>query len=350
MSQVVLILGLVLLPLAVLAPGVACFSQRFVLVFLVWLMLASQLKNRSLCAFVCYLTVHQAYISIGWFFGLATETQHALSLRAANYTMIGVLVYYLVTQIDIPFKWVANAICVSALIQVVLCLLQGVWSFDAVMRFLALYKNNVSSRLAGDVMLGTLGNPNFVGGFFAVSLAFFFRPYWKWCVPVIAALLLGIRSEGAIISAVAAVIVFSRQWWLFMVLPVCVVLYLVWKQDFSVNPVTYLGTRPENWGIAWGKITSCWETTLFGMGYGKHNSLYPIHNEYLSVWFRWGLVGLIPILGFLWNLPRRNIILTAAIVALLVNALASYPMRIPPIAFLGCAIFGLMSNERMNEG
>ncbi len=363
MTQTVLILSLVLLPLAVLAPGPACFAQRFFFTFTAWLLLMSKVKCRWLQALMCYLVCHQAYASVGWFFGWMTQKQHLFSMSAFTYAMAGILVYWLVSEAELKKEWVYNAICVATLVQVALCLVQGIWSIDPALEFLKLYKDNVRNHFEQTILLGSLGNPNFMAAWFAFTLTFFFRARWKWCLLVVVPVFLATRSEFAIISAGVGLIVFCKT--PHPRLDVAYALFVVGfgyllirahglSWDWDALWKTSVTTRPENWAIAWSKITTPdWSlpqpALFFGVGYGHIDPKYPIHNDYYSVVFRWGLTALWLVLGFLWNLPRKSPVLVAAFAALLVNGLASYPLRVPTTAFLGCVIFGLMEKEKSYE-
>lgn len=355
MNRFVIIFGLVFLPLMVLAPGPACHSQRFTYGFFAWLLLAGMLKNRWLQYFVCYLLTWQFCVTAGWMFGWATAEMHLFTLSAMNYVMFGVLVYYAASRLEIPQNWIYNAVCVSALVQAALVVSQGL-GYDVVITALKLYKPNIFNTLTREhhVLFGSLGNPNFLAAWLAVTVSFFFRARWKWCIPLIALVLLATKSEIAIISAVAAAAVFSRKWYILLILPACAVGYLIWRQGGSLDFTTYAGTRWENWCSAWNKmvvpsLTAPQPKLFFGVGYGGIEPDSPIHNEYLNLCFRWGAVPLVLVLGFLWNLPRKNPIFAAALAALLVNSLGSYPMRIPPIAYFACALFGFMQREGRYE-
>jgi len=89
------------------------------------------------------------------------------------------------------------------------------------------------------------------------------------------------------------------------------------------------------------------ETFIFGCGAGAYwGKGFPLHNEWVDLFFRFGLIGLVLIVAFLVTLYRENRILYAAMIIACVDAIGSYPFHLAPSLFLVLIIVGLIERQK----
>jgi len=127
--------------------------------------------------------------------------------------------------------------------------------------------------------------------------------------------------------------------------------FLTWmvyqKQSWTIHFFSHHHDRLEFWGMALKKSCASIETFIFGCGAGAHwGRGYPLHNEWVDIFFRFGLIGFILIIGAVITLYRGNKILYSAIIIVCVDAIGSYPFHLAPSLFLVLIIVGLMEREK----
>ena len=100
------------------------------------------------------------------------------------------------------------------------------------------------------------------------------------------------------------------------------------------------------WAVLFGKITATPVDFIFGLGPGKFTGFkFPVHNDWLEIWYLYGLPPLVAAGVFLWK-AKKSPILYSAIVIALINALGNYPLHLPPSAFLIIIILALLEKEK----
>ncbi|MBA7562989.1 hypothetical protein ES708_04642 [subsurface metagenome] len=70
-----------------------------------------------------------------------------------------------------------------------------------------------------------------------------------------------------------------------------------------------------------------------------------MHNDWLTLFYQYGLVGLSFVIGFVMTIYRGNKMLFSAFIIILVNMVGNYPLHLAPSAFLIIIIVGLMEKE-----
>jgi hypothetical protein len=88
-------------------------------------------------------------------------------------------------------KHIYNAVCVIALINVYVEWLQ-LWGISV---------NSAPTDYFGTRMFGLTGNPNEVSALLAISLPFFFRKRWVWCIPAIVGGLVMARTTNGLLAS-----------------------------------------------------------------------------------------------------------------------------------------------------
>jgi uncharacterized protein YjeT (DUF2065 family) len=106
------------------------------------------------------------------------------------------------------------------------------------------------------------------------------------------------------------------------------------------------------WLVALGKLVSSWVRFIFGFGpsadWGK---VYPLHSEYMTVFFEFGLIGLTLLLGYIFTTARyliksKSVLLGSCFAIACLDITGTYNLHIAPIAFLIIIICGLIERER----
>jgi len=122
-----------------------------------------------------------------------------------------------------------------------------------------------------------------------------------------------------------------------------------------VNPAQKDIGRFLMWQVAISKLCQHWSLMIFGFGPGAFwGRQYPIHGEYISVWFQWGLVGLAIVAGYIihtWRflIKRKDMLLTTSFLIICLDCIGNFPMQIASTGFLALIIMGLIERERLKD-
>jgi len=316
---------MLLLPFFTLTPGPGFMSQRVVFMFPAWLLLAWFTKDVWILSFVVYVIIWQLFLMVGVMGGAVNYERQLIAVSMCNRIMWGVFLLVVVQRYGPPFNTLANAICVATLIHVGLCFFQ----------------EYVGRRLTGGLML-----ENAVTSWLAIATPFFFRKYWVAFLLPIGFLLFNMLDQvSGILSVGIATAVFISPWILLASVPLATSIFF-WLLSNQAVLLSIINKRLVNWDIVLNHIFASPLVALFGYVSSRSGGVtFPIHNEFLGVWFTWGLVGLVLAIGFIVHLPKNNRILLASLCGLLAHCISFYCMRIPPVAYLSLIIFGVMKRN-----
>jgi hypothetical protein len=318
------IAGLFLVSLWVWGPNVH-YGHAFMLVLFGFAALFFITGDKTLIVLGGYLACWFAYLYSAAFLGLIPAEVINQATDSLLFIMAGLSIYILVRNGSVEISHYQNGICLLSSIMAGLGLIQFFFG-----------KGEFS------VAHATLGNPNFLAAFLAISAPFFFRR--KWCVflPLILGALIATKTA----TAIAALLIgagFYLWGWKGSVLAVFpgAAYFALWK-----NPASLI-ERLAFWTDALQKISHSWHTLLFGVGPGIYwQAGNMLHSEYAYLVFNLGIVGLI--LAFIYILQscshftdRR---LFASIIVILVDGAGNHLMHTAPTAMLAIIIFAL--NDR----
>ena len=171
-----------------------------------------------------------------------------------------------------------------------------------------------------------------------------------WLIPgVLPALLLPDARDAVLAVATATVVALRRSrfiWLLVAVVPIAAYFYVTAKGYGSINE------RLEIWHSTLDGVT------LFGHGIGSFWSLYPAydlrpvapiallntpeyaHNEFLTVAFELGIIGLLLFCGLCVTLAGPLDTARLVLIALFVESCFDFPLHLPATAFLGMVVAG----------
>jgi len=260
-------------------------------------------------------------------------------------TTLLVLLWAYVSKSEKDDEWFFNIFCIGALIQAVIAWFQV---FD-----IQLYKMVPSPIVAiksqmGNAITAMLQNNNFLAGFIAISTPFFFRRRWIYFLPLILPLFWPMQTRTAVIALCAGIAFYYRRHWK-IILPISISAAIAFMLTTRGLPTeTGPETRWDMWGKALMFMFSDWSRLLAGNSPGivlDGN----LHNEYLTLFMKFGFAGLAFLAGYLWNLPRIHRILSTAMVVALVNMMGNYAMELPTTMALITCIAGLLERHRCRK-
>lgn len=234
--------------------------------------------------------------------------------------------------------------------------------------------------------VGLLNNRNSLSAAFAFCLPAFFRPRWKYFIPVVLLGLMLAKSVGGVIASLPTLFYYLRQYIITRLkisnkiqILVCVSVIIVgvfffikfidnpnytsrwaaWRMygELNVDPYQnkWLGTGIGHWKVVFSredirrkicKWAGC-STPVIGMYYAH------AHNEFLHINFEMGLVGIALVLGFIINilLEARNMDPrpVLALLAIIINAMVYFPLHIPMLAIVVLIWLSMIRREHAYE-
>lgn len=289
----------------------------------------------------CLGLVVSAWLFAGILFvwvGMFPDSALVTFIDGTQIILLGMLVYLFVYFVPLEFSFWANLICSFVLVQIGIAVLQF-YNMDPVSRLMSNFVK-VGGEMGFNTPVGTLGNPNFLAAYIAISFPFFLRRGWACALPVIAFGLYITRTS----TAMAAVLV-AFGWWLAGWRGACVGIlggigaYFATGHDGIPTRVFYwIDAVKETMNAPLG-ILAGWGP---GVSWRPDNQL---HNEYVAAFFNYGLVGLALMVGYLKTLPTDNRMLFAAMLAVMVNMVGNHPLHTVPTAILIAVVAALIERH-----
>lgn len=377
-----------LLPFMFLAPGLIWTSQAMWFFICPMFVMAFSIRNLWVRVFLMWITAWQMVVLMAQFSSHRVEVGPSLGIFMA--VMAGAVIYKFVSEGNVPDETWAKFIRAAAIIQILLAIPQY-FGHNPFMEVVRLFLP-VEERLIGH-MVGTLGNRNYLAAFIAFSIPFFIG--WgtfkigRWSVnPALVGIFIFLGfclSPGtlAAILGLAFLISYNLPFWKRMLslstaVKVCVIYTAAYVlttghhlnefQDLPAQIQTLLDTgrlpldhftgdvgRFAMWMTALGKLMASPLFFVLGFGPAAHwGRNYPIHGQYISVWYQFGLVGLMLIVGYVITTYRmlarkKELRLLTALVIICLDCVANFPGQIASTAFLIVIILGLIERKRLNE-
>jgi len=371
MKEYTLPIAFLLAPFAILSTGYIWTGQQIGLMVIFLILIAVRIDNKWLRAFLFYAVAWQICLFIN-----AMIHPHAFQgAIASGYTqvlfmMAGAMIYLTASKSKINLPVFYNVICVAALIQAGIAILQKFCGVDLVVMGLSLIAPTMS-RMGDNVLVGSLGNPNYLAAFVAFSVPFFFRKGWIYFLPVIIIVLIAAHTSTAAIALGIGMGVFVTYLYrrgkisarIYGEALTLIILWIIWYAFFfhpsltqiygssGIESSSELGrgeslVRGDIWMYAWVAVSSTWHSFILGLGPGaawKYN--YPLHSEWVTLLHQFGLVGVALATGYLLTISRKNIYLFSSFVIIVINMAGNAVLHIAPTAFLACMVAGLMGRE-----
>lgn len=348
MRDYTLLIAFLLAPFLILSTGYIWTGQQIGLMVIFLILIASMIDNLWIRGFLLYVIAWQTFL----FVQALMEPQMFQQAISSGYTQTlfmasGAVIYLTVSKSTIRLPIFYNAICVAALIQAGVALLQT-FGVDLVSMCLSLIVPT-RSALGPAPLVGFLGNPNYLAAFLAFSTPFFFRKRWVWSLPLVIYVLVASWTSSAVIPAIIAAAYFL---WIELVnvddrayvggiaaLAIAGYLYL------DAGSVT-AGGRFEIWETAFNQVVQSPLGLTFGLGPGATWARnYPLHSEWVAMIHQFGAIGLSLGAGYVLTVKRDNIYLFSSFVIIVINMFGNSALHIAPTAFLACMVAGLMERE-----
>jgi len=305
------------------------------------------ITDRWIRGFMIYFAIWQGSLWVASLISVKCIALAHNSMEMFTQTTILSLLWIYVSRLKkdvIDENSIFNVICVAALIQTVIGWFQvfGISLYDYVLSPFVIVKSEMAAAVTG-----MLQNNNFLAGFMAISAIFFFRKKWLFGLIPIIPLFYFMNTRTAVISLCAGIAVKYRIYWKIFVpvMAVIAILFMVFTRGIPLPFSGIAGDRYDIWLKVLAFMFSDWTRLLCGNSPGLVMS-GNIHNEYLTIFMKFGFVGLTFMAGYIWNLPRDHKILYPAMIVALVNMIGNFPMELPVTMALITIIAGMLERCR----
>ena len=305
--------------------------------------------NGWIKAFGVYLSCWMAFTFLMVFLGKFPQVLLMAMIESVMFIFVGMMFFLAVYRGSLSSTVWANIICIVATIQACLGILQTL-GIDPIVPFLQLFVD-VEGQMAFTTPTGTLGNQNFLAAFLAISLPFFFRGgkycgvHYGWCMalPIIIYALILTKTTTAIGAAIIGSVYFffGWKWAVGSILP-AFILYAI-----KYNGIIFTNERVLYWFDAWRSTSHSWQTFLFGWGPGvTWKSGYTLHSEYVNMFFNFGLIGIVLMVGYIFRIHKMNKMLLSAFIVACIDMIGNHALHITTTVALILVVVALNERER----
>jgi len=338
-----------LLPFAYISFGTIYRGQQLFLLMCAFILTVCRVRNIAVKWFMFYVVAWVLWIMVSNMVAGKPNIESVNAFSIIVYFWIAAAVFLAVSESTVPITKLINVLCIAAIMQAVMAVSQRL-GFDPF--FWATSKVfDMQRGLSDTALTGTLGNPNYLAGFLAISLPFFLRKYWIYCLPLFCVVFYLAQTSTAVIAAAVAVVVFYRNKWVTLSAIAVAVVYIL--TDNHYNPV-YQDIRWVWWGDITAHTINTWQTAIFGFGPGASGGRsYPLHNEWVTMFHQFGAVGLIFAILYIITIPLPDKfssieyrMLFSALTAAAVGCIGNHSLHLAPSAFLILIVMGLIERKK----
>lgn len=372
-------------PFVYLSPGLIWRSQLLFFLIIPIFIVAFSIRNIWIKSFLLYATTWQIVIFFLGFNNPRFSPGAGLSIILA--LMSGALIFKLIVESKTSDETWYSVLRIATLIQIALSIPQ-IMGFHVIRYVLSFYTK--MTDLQPTHLTGSVGNRNFLAAFIAFTIPMFIG--WKtidiWGRKVnpifigVFVFLLFTVSPAVIAGIIGVAFLLSyscktRTRIMYLCLAVLISAVYIGSyvlftgshlSEFTDLPGqlrTFFSTgkipidpfkgdlgRFAMWMMAIGQLLASWPAAIFGFGpnafWGRE---YPLHSEYISMWFQFGLIGLLLMIGYLLTALRflfrsGNRILLSSFIIICLDMGANFPMEISTTAFVAIIIGALIERKR----
>ena len=344
-----------LLPFGFLSYGMIHEGQHLAFILAAVVVMGSLIANRYVKGFYFYLAVWMLFAMLYRMFMPLHPSVFALLMNQVAFFAAGGVLYIAVSRSKTGIETFYNAICIGAIVQTLIAVSQSL-GFDPVL-FAIRFFVSAGPMLDPTTMTGSLGNPNFLAAYIAISLPFFFRKNWAYFIPVLVYVLYCSKTTSAFVPVIIGATYFYHErifknpnierwcWHRIVGASLLVVGLSLWYAIFNHTPF-YSNPRWTDWY----SVLSIWSKSsfaiVFGMGPGAvWSKPYPMHNEWLECLYQYGTIGFALLAGYVVTIYRGNKILFTAFLIAAINIFGNYAIHLSPSAFLIIIVAGLIERE-----
>lgn len=346
MRDLTLIIFFLLLPFGFLSFGMIHEGQHFAFVVMAVAVIGYLIANRYLTAFYYYLAAWMLFALVYRMIFPLNPNVFALLMNEVAFFAAGGILYIAVSRSKIGIEAFYNGICIGAITQAAMAFSQF-FGFDFVVYILNLFVD-AQPMLDPRTMTGSLGNPNFLAAYIAISLPFFFRRNWAWFIPLLVFVLYFSRTTSAFVPALIGTLYFYHNRFPLKyvagagAVALCAAL---WYAIFNHTPF-YSNPRWTDWASALSLWSQSSFAVLFGMGPGANwGKGYPMHNEWLECLYQFGIMGFGLMCAYVVTIWRGNKMLFTAFLIAAINIFGNYAIHLSPSCFLIIIVAGLIERE-----
>ena len=343
---------IVAVPFLILSSRLIYEGHQVAFAILSLVLISSMIKNLPLTVFGYYAAGYVAIDFVRGMVGNVNPVYPYESLGLLMFVLLGMLLVYAVMRSTAKKEFFFNAVCILAIVQMVLALMQAFAGFDLYVAVLNLFIETMST-ISPDSAIGTMGNNNYLSGYLAMAFPFFLRKNWVYALPSIILTLYVCNTSTAIAAfgAASAYYLFRFKKFRF-VLPLAVVaaiaFYVIVSEGGSGQTLVS-DVRWKFWAAAIDRILNGgWWSILFGLGLGgKTGVAVNLHNEWVQTAFHFGIVGVGIVVWFISTLKTNDRLLKASIIAIVVDCMGNHPMHLIPSAILIMVVLALAARDGM---
>jgi hypothetical protein len=359
LAAIILFIGYILTHFAIFPGKVSHIDGQFYMsTIAIYSIILCFVSDRWLRGFLIYFTVWVAVLFIFSIVDFVVLGKFYNAFEMYSETIVAVILWIFVSRLpeNIIIKkkvfnvttCIYNLICIMALVEACIAWMQY-FGFD-----LYPYLFNVVSN---GWVTGTVTNQNFLAAYLVISIPFFLRKSWCFklipigLIPVIPVLFFT-HTATAVIALCAGMVFFfynpkNKQLNINIITIAILSAYLyTFKFKGLIINFDEQFTRPSMWLSTWNFTTSNFYRILIGESPGLVSQVN-IHNEYLTMFLKFGIIGIGFIVEYIKNLYRENKILFSAMVIILVDAVGNFPFEIPLTLIQIIIIAGLIERERL---
>jgi len=342
------LIGFILVPFVAIVGRIIHEGHRASMYLAGIVIVGAFIKNKWIRAFLWYWVAWVLLMMIMGGLGKLPLIDVQKSFLSAAYVAFALMFYLGMQESKVKIERIYDVICIAAGIQALMAVGQ-MWNFDPFFQFIRLYAN-AQKQLSATEVTGSLGNNNFLAVYLAISFPFFFRKYWCYFIPVLLAVILVSLTSTAVVALMIGCTVFFNdkikwRWILLATIPFIIYLCFI-KASLTWN-FTWDHDRFHWWKSAIVFWQQTWGSILFGFGptmkWGKN---FPIHNEWITALFNFGIIGFGLAVGYFITAYRKNRYLYAAFITACITFNGTYPLHLAPTTMLVMIILGLMERER----
>lgn len=341
---------IIFLPLMILGFGLVHQGHRIFITFLAVSVVGSLIKAREVRYFCFMVTVSCIAAQLLFMLGIKGRLFSANAVSAAVFVMIGMIVYIAAANSKESYKilifelTVADFICISAVIQSILGIFQT-FGFDPWAMFLGMFFK-MNHKLSMTTQTGSLGNPNFLASYLVISLPFFCRSKKLMIIGgLISIQIMFMATSGAVIAGVIGMSFYFKKAKYVLIIFAAGVLFLMFGENGNSTTI-WKSNRYEWWILSLKSIFSGWKPFLLGHGPLMRITKFPIHNEWISVFYQYGIGSVVLALSYIVRMRNQDRILFSALIIAAVNCLANYTLHLPPSGVLVMVIMGLLERNK----
>jgi len=345
------LIAFTLVPFGFLSYGNLHVGHQYAITLAALLIMASLIRNNYISAFLTYTVTWLIFIFLYRMIDPRIPPMVAQNaFETVVFFIIGAVIFHAVTQSNLKNETFYNFICAAALLQCTIAISQRA-GFDPILNGLNLFFP-AKALLATTTLTGTMFNPNFLAGYLAVSLPFFFRPKWLYgLILLIPCLYLSNTTSAAVPAIIGACYFYHnrltrRERWLSITGGAVVIAAYSCFQHSAF----YLNPRWKDWIFAATQVRHDLFSLMAGFGPGAGwGKGYPMHNEWLQCLHQFGIIGLGLLAGYVATIYRGNRILFTAFIIAAINMFGNYSLHLVPSAFLIIIVAGLIEREKLRQ-